>query len=661
MDTWIDIRRKARQCHEQALSKANGDRRAGALVAAALELDDLEVRLFEPGTTFGHGVFGVLERSYGLVNVAKFQAPADEAVVIAHEIGHFHLHQDPTIEVTVRTCGLGGDPVDSGGGKVEGYSPRERKEVQADVFASEFLCPSQWLREEYVNRGRRPKQIASELGVPLNLVLNQVICALLLPPLGEAKPDAPDVHHELDDSQSTAATWNRGPLLVDAGPGTGKTRTLVRRIKHLLDNGALPGSILALTFSNKAAAEMRERLSVMNADAAIQMWVGTFHSFGMELVTKWPSTLGRTSKVRPFDSIASLALLEENLEKLPLHHYQNLYEPARDLVDVLRAISRCKDELISPSEYLAEAKTALAIATTEDDILIAEKAIEVAEIYQVYDDALRESDAVDFGDLIAFAVKLVKENPDVRAYVSGFKHILVDEYQDVNFASAQLLGAICTPETDVWVVADQRQSIYRFRGAQPTNVTRFVDDFKGEKLSLTNNYRSFAQVVRTFEQFSASMGVRGEMAGTWTANRSSGGDVTLTVTPNLAAEAEAIRDKIEELRTKGVKYEEQVILGRSHLMLARITGILEQLGVPLLYLGDLFERDEIRTLLSLVAIDAEFGGIGLLRVASLPEYGATRDDALNVIRWANTNKLGIFDALSRVSEIDSLTAGGRIG
>jgi hypothetical protein len=276
VDAWIDIRRKARACHDEALKSSKGDRRAVKLVAAALHNDDLELRQYEPGSIVSAGVLGFLNRAARLVNVAKHQDPADELVVIAHEIGHYRLHRDPQNEVTVRPHGLGGDPIDSGAGRVEGYSPRERKEVQSDIFAGEFLCPSDWLRIEYINHNRRPHEIANELGLPPHLVINQTIRALLLPPIGSAPPPAQAEAHVLDASQETAATWRDGPLLVDAGPGTGKTRTLVRRIKYLLENGALSGSILALTFSVKASEEMRERLSAMDADAAIEMWVGFF-------------------------------------------------------------------------------------------------------------------------------------------------------------------------------------------------------------------------------------------------------------------------------------------------------------------------------------------------------------------------------------------------
>jgi DNA helicase II / ATP-dependent DNA helicase PcrA len=656
LDAWIDIRRKARACHEEALAKTKGNRRAADIVAAALRNDGLEVRPYD----FAPGILGSLDRSARLVNIAKNQEPVDELVVIAHEIGHFRLHRDPHGEVTVWPHGLGGDPVDSGAGKVEGYSSRERKEVQADIFAGEFLCPSDWLREEFIVKRKRPSVIATELGLPHHLVMHQTIRALLLPPIGPARVEPAVVDHELDDSQEAAVRWSRGPLLVDAGPGTGKTQTLVRRIRRLLDDGSPSSAFLALTFSNKAAEEMRERLSAMNPDAAIEMWVGTFHAFGLELVTKWPSAVGRTSKVRVLDQTGSLALLEANLEKLPLHHFQNLYEPAYELVPVLRVISRCKDELIAPQEYRASADAALAAASTDEEREQAEGALEIAEIYRIYEEEMTRADAVDFGDLLRLAVHLVRTTPAVQSYVSGFKHILVDEYQDVNFASAELLRAICKSGSDVWVVADQRQSIYRFRGAEPTNVAAFARSFAGARHALSNNYRSFAPIVKTFENFSARMG-SGDLAGAWKAIRGAGGAVTMTVAPTLAAEGEAICKKIEELRQRGIPYGEQAILARSHLTLGRITGVLERLGVPLLYLGDLFERPEIRDLLSLIGLDAEVGGIGLVRVAALPEYRVPKVEALAVIRWSEEHRTPIFEALNRVGEIEGISPAGREG
>lgn len=664
MDSWIEIRRKARMCHAKALKRSNGDRHSKVIVDAAIEDLDLEVRYYEPGILFNEGVFGSLDRSSKLVNVAKKQSPEDERVVVAHEIGHYILHTDPINEVTIRSNYLGGDPVDGAAGKVEGYSPRERMELQADIFAGEFLCPSDWLREEYVTHGKRPKGIASELDLPPSLVMNQVIRALLLPPLRPTPVKPPPIAVALDPSQQTAATWNKGPLLVDAGPGTGKTRTLVHRIQHCLENGASPASILALTFSNKAAEEMGERLAAMDADAAVQMWVGTFHSFGLEIITKWPSTVGRTGKVKILDEAAALKLLEDNLEKLPLHYYQNLYEPAYELVHVLRAISRCKDELISPGHYKKEAQQAMDDAVRigdEEAQELAARALEIAAIYEVYEQLLQEADSVDFGDLVSLAIYVAETNVDAKIYISQFKHILVDEYQDVNLASARLLQVIHKAGALPWVVADQRQSIYRFRGAEPTNVERFPLEFNGIRHSLSNNYRSFSSVVRTFESFSASMGGKGRMAGKWEANRAAGGQVMMTVAPHVTAEGESIRDKIETFLAAGIPYSDQAILARTHLTLARITGVLEKLGVPLLYMGDLFERSEIRDLLSLIGLGSERGNIGFARIAALSDYQVDRKDALCMLQWVDANQVTLHDALSRVEEIPDISVAGRVG
>ncbi len=199
MDAWRDIRLRARACHVKALDVAQGDRRGRALVDAALKDADLELRYCQPGEVFGVGVHGSFERADGLVYVVAGQDPKDELVVIAHEIGHSELHHDPSNEVRNVQAQLGGDPIDSGAGVVEGYSPRERKEVQADIFAGEFLCPADWLRNELVGKARRPSEVAEELGLPYGVVLNQAIRALLLPPLREPVVGGPTVLIELDD------------------------------------------------------------------------------------------------------------------------------------------------------------------------------------------------------------------------------------------------------------------------------------------------------------------------------------------------------------------------------------------------------------------------------------------------------------------------------
>lgn len=658
MDAWSDIRIAARDCRAAALTKVGAAPTARELVDAMAALHDLEIVEFEPGTRAGDNVLGFFERGSGIVHVASNQAKENEVVVIAHELGHFRLHSDPESEVTDLSMKLSGEPVESGGARVDGYSSRERKEVQADVFAGEFLCPSDWLRNRLL-AGAKPSAIATELGLPRNLVLQQAIRALLLPPLVRHDvKEGEKVVYGLDDDQQAAVDWDEGPLLVHAGPGTGKTRTLVERVSRILKEDTA-SSILALTFSNKAAEEMRERLSAVDADAAIEIWVGTFHAFGLELVTRYAGRIGRTDKVKILDPTASLALLEANLERLPLRHYQNLFEPALELAFVVSAISRAKDELIGPDEYLAAAEADLAAAADDSAREGAEKAVEVGKVYVIYERLLAEEDAVDFGDLIRHAVALLGDEEVRNDVVGSYRHLLVDEYQDVNFASSMLLRAFASDCRDIWVVADHRQSIYRFRGAEPSNVERFTAEFEGKRLTLGINYRSGTPVVRAFAAFTG--GMAGGQRSKWEANRGAVGEVTLEVCGTIEDEACAIRDRIEELRASGVPYRDQAILARSHLTLGRLTSLLERLNVPLLYLGDLFERGEIRDLLSLLALDAEFGGLGLVRVGQLPVYGATERDTLEVIAWATAQKVSVITALSRVDEIDGLSDAGRAG
>jgi len=652
LDAWGDIRLKARALHAEAMAHTNGDRRGVAIIAAVFELHDLQRRDFNPGEKAGEGVQGFLERDARTVNIVRGLEAPEEALVLAHEIGHFILHTDDVDEVLVASPALGGDLIDSGANHVTGYSARARKEMQAEIFAGEFLCPGDWIKERWL-AGTRPHEVADDLGLPPDLVMNQAIRGILLPPLSPPPAAKPMPAVKLDDSQAEAAAWSQGPLLVDAGPGTGKTRTLVHRVGGLLDQGAPSSSILALTFSNKAAEEMRERLSAAHADASIQMWVGTFHAFGLELLTKHAALIERTEKMHVLDQDGSLALLEDNLDRLPLQHYLNLIEPAYDLVHVLQAISRAKDEMVSADEYCAAAAADLA-ASTDDTREAAEKAAEVGAIYKAYEQLLREADAVDFGDLIKHSAELLQKHPEVQEhYRQQYAHVLVDEYQDVNLASAKLLQALTGPGRDVWVVADRRQSIYRFRGAQPSNVDRFQEEFAGQTRSLKVNYRSSTAIVRTFEAFAAGMG-----GGAWEAARADLGPVSLSSAAGTFDEAAAIKAKIEEFRSQGIDLRDQAILARSHLTLARITSGLERLGVPLLYLGDLFERDEIRDLLSLLSIGAEFGGIGLVRVAQLPQYAAPKADVLLFLEWCRAADIDALRGLRRLDEVTSLSQAG---
>ena len=216
-----------------------------------------------------------------------------------------------------------------------------------------------------------------------------------------------------------------------AGPGTGKTRTLIGRVSHLVDDGSDPHSIAILTFSNLSAQDLATRLRLAIGEKATGLWVGTFHAFGLELLRKQGPAIGLSENIRLIDRSASLDLLLELLPSLQLKHFLDLNEPLRRLGSIAYLISRAKDELVTPDEYERAARAWLPDAPEE-----AEQALEAARAYAIYDKTLRERGWVDFGDLIARSVELLREHPAITAQVrEQYAHVLVDEYQDMNRAS----------------------------------------------------------------------------------------------------------------------------------------------------------------------------------------------------------------------------------
>lgn len=663
MDAWRGIRVIARRVHADAAARAV-DGTASALVAAALELADLEVDTLEPGAVYGPEVVGVLERGDGFVRLAAGLDAGWRTVVTAHEIGHFHLHDEHQSLVRTAEPGFGGQAFETGVERVVAYSPRERRETQADVFAQEFLLPADLLRQRLVRDRQTPSQIAGEVGLPLPFVTMQAIRALLLPPLpeldaiGEPPPAIP-----LDPDQRAAAEWDERPLILDAGPGTGKTRTLVGRIEYLLGIGVQPWEILALTFSNKAAAEMRERVERLDAAAAAQMWIGTFHAFGLEILRLYAAQAGLRADFDVLDEAHGLGLLEDILPDLKLRHFQNLWDPTLELRPILRAISRAKDEMVGPAAYLAAAQAALAAAETQEAVEAAEKAVEVGGVYTAYQEGLDARGAVDFGDLVGKAARVLADHARVRATVRDrHRWILVDEYQDVNAAGTALLDQIAVDGRRVWAVADPRQSIYRFRGAAPANAAGFASRYlDGQSRSLTTNYRSGEPVVKLFEHYGRDIAAAPKPPVEWHPHRGAVGYVDHLQAEDLRSEAYAVRDQIERFKAEEIPYDRQAILARTHLCLARFGRLLQEFDVPILYLGDLFERPEIRDLLSVVSLGADADAAGLIRVAQLPEYGATRADALVAIREADAAREDILAVCARAEAIEGFTDAGRAG
>ena len=295
MDPWAAVRREAEGCRERA--ERAGGRGAQGLLAAALSEASVELREFTPGEPgFAPGLRGRFERAAMLIYVSRCLGDDERAFVIAHELGHLHLHEDPILEDAAEA-----EANDPSRRALSGYSAREVKERQADAFASEFLCPSQRLRDLMRDGPSRASAMASALGAPVPLVLRQVAAALLRPP-GGAGPPEPRPEPALDAEQRRCALWADGCLLVTGRPGSGKTTALRARLRHLIEGGAGPGTILALVRSEQAAEGLREALAVHRLPAARQPWIGTLLGLGLEIASKWPGAIPRSPEFRVLDA-----------------------------------------------------------------------------------------------------------------------------------------------------------------------------------------------------------------------------------------------------------------------------------------------------------------------------------------------------------------------
>jgi superfamily I DNA/RNA helicase len=664
MDAFDAARQIAREKNADALRALPGGSKAIDIARTLAGKADLELCPLDPADPLLSGALAVLAREDGAIYHTNRARGGDLALLLAHELGHFHIH------VTEQGVRCSNDDVDVsapsevspvGADRVAGYSAKERRELQANVFGRELLLPQPQARALYLC-GKTPNVIARDLELPLPDVLQQLIDALFIPTgeVAEAEERRPDP--ALDPSQRKAVEFSGAPLLLEAGPGTGKTRTLVARIVHLLGMGVEPEAIVALTFSNKAAQELSERVGAAVPDKAANIWTGTFHAFSLELIRKYHDhpALGLPPDVGVIDKSDAVAFLEDVLPLLPLVHYKNLWDPLVNLKDIIAAISRAKDELVTPAAYRQFAQHMWDRAGDDDDAReTAAKALEVAAVYERYERLLAERQLLDFGDLIMKLTAVLEQDDSLRKTLQMlYRHVLVDEYQDVNRASARLLKALAGSGERLWVVGDARQSIYRFRGASASNMAKFGADFPGAKrFSLEKNYRSTQEIVDCYCGFSKSMSASsGMLPLKLEADRGPGGirpDVRRTA--DGETEEAAAAASVRELEKSGVPLRKQAIVFRSNSRLSEFAVALEVRGIPVLHLGSLFERNEIRDLLSLLSFVADAAGSALVRLATVEPYKVPLADVTLLLACAREKRAPALDVLRSAGQVEGLS------
>jgi len=547
----------------------------------------------------------------------------EQAFLVAHEIGHVELGDDPGGEAapTIDPA-RAAEPSPVGMDRVVDYGRRQRREVQMDLFARELLLPRTVARALHVDQGLSASAIAAKLGAPFEVVAQQLFDALLLPPVPPTTTTG-HVERPLNPLQAAAAGHRGEAYLLEAGPGTGKTQSLVARVESLLEESVDPRRILLLTFSNKAAGEMAERIARKRPEAAAAMWIGTFHAFGLDIIRRFHAELGLPKDPRMMDRTEAVELLEEEFPRLRLAHYRNLYDPSQIIADMLAAVSRAKDEVVDAETYAMLAGAMLAKAQDPDAREAAERACEVARVYAAYEQLKRNAHCIDFGDLVALPVQLLEKNAAICAALqTQYDHVLVDEYQDVNRSSVRLLSALRPDGRNLWMVGDAKQSIYRFRGASSFNMARFgKEDFAGGKRGrLKRNYRSVPEIVASFSSFAITMRA-GDADSCLEADRDANGHRPELRTVQRAEQQQvALADAIEELRRDGCAYRDQAVLCTGNEKLSIIGQDLERLGVPALFLGSLFERAEVKDLLALLSVLVDRRAMGLVRIACWPDF-----------------------------------------
>lgn len=666
-------RQRAERLHEEAIEQGSDPWSPYQFAREIAERRGITVESCVPGASILDGARATFDAELPLIVHENSGTPFEQAFLIAHEIGHAVLGDGEDEEGDVfqidpaRTSEV--SPV--GIERVVDYSRRQRREVQMDLFARELLLPRSRVVELHLTQRQTCSEIATRLGAPFDVIAQQMLDALLLPPVPAVTPEAP-VEIPLNDEQRIAASHRGGAFLLQAGPGTGKTRTLVARVESLLDDGVDPRRILLLTFSNKAAAEMSERIALKRPKETAALCIGTFHSFGLDILRRFNDRCGLPVDPRLMDRTEAVELLENEFPRLGLTHYRNLYDPSQTAADILTAVSRAKDEVVDPQGYLDLAN---AMAETADDpsaVEAAEKAMEVAKVYARYEELKTLVNCVDFGDLVMRPVQLLEGDEAVRTQLQNdYDHILVDEYQDVNHSSVRLLKALKPSGTNLWVVGDAKQSIYRFRGASSFNMARFGrEDFPGAvRDRLKINYRSAGEIVEACSAFAAGMSTAdGDESLEADCGRSGNLPEVITV-DNSSLLTPAIADRIQELLTSGYSYRDQAVLCRGNDRLSDVGRELERAGIPVLFLGSLFERPEVKDLVSILSLLVDRRAMGLIRAACLPEFAMCLEDVVRIfetLREVNSD-VGAWRVISPVeltsagqsalSELNSALAG----
>jgi ATP-dependent DNA helicase UvrD/PcrA len=477
----------------------------------------------------------------------------------------------------------------------------------------------------------------------------------------------------LNDAQRAAVTHDAGPLLIVAGAGTGKTTVITRRIAWLIAQRRVrPEEILALTFTDKAAAEMEERVDQLVPYGYADVEIATFHAFGDSLLRGHSLEIGLKSDFSVLSRAEQVIFLGDRLFELPLARYRPLGDPTRHLQALITLVSRCKDEDISPDDYArcaGELRAAAAAAPDDGEARDrADAQTELAATYAKYQALMARADRIDFGDQIVLALRLLRERPHVlNVYQRRFKYILVDEFQDTNYAQFELVKLLAARYRNVAVVADDDQSIYKWRGAAISNVVGFLDRYAdARQIVLTHNFRSHQSVLDAAYRLIVHnnpdrLEVRSGIDKRLVAVREAPGPEPThwhyeTATQEADTVAQTIRDRVEQ----GLwRLSDVAVLVRSNGDADQFLRSFNLRGIPWTFSGNagLYGRPEVRLLLAFLrAVAHPDDSVSVHYLASSDLYQVPIVDLTRCATHADRKHRWLFDVLREAETIPELAA-----
>ena len=440
----------------------------------------------------------------------------------------------------------------------------------------------------------------------------------------------------LNDPQKQAVTATEGPLLVLAGAGSGKTRVITHRFAYILDqNKASINNILAVTFTNKAAGEMKERIGGLLGMDTAGAWVRTFHSTGALLMRRHPEAFGYPRDFVIYDDDDSKKLVKSVIKEL------NIDASAYNANSIHHTVLNAKENMLTPEEQLENATSELEKVS--------------ARIYRGYQDALQRNKAVDFTDLITIPLKMFRENPRILGYYQNqWRYIMVDEFQDTNFVQYELIKLICSEHRNVCVVGDDDQSIYGWRGATVENLYDFEKTYEPMIVPLEQNYRSTKTILEAANQVVSR--IPGRMSKKLWTDRKSDQRIKLIQSDSESAESRRIVEQIIQL-SKQYSYKDFAVFYRTNAQSRSLEEAFLSYRIPARVIGGqkFFERMEIKDILAyLRCIANPFDRIAFERVLSAPARGIGDTTRNKLIAFADANGLHMIEALLRTQELDNV-------